>query len=167
MNMRIILMFAFLFYAECHAEEFWDSEANIRSAISAFQSIQNSRGNEAVVREISKCYQDATQAQGLTKALEYCIAFDVINIEITTTFYEVMEKKYKIPASSSRQPEETKIDAGSERIIRNLATAKVDNPKEMARSIYYKTSKILSAVLLQNSERSNSALQGIPASGRP
>jgi hypothetical protein len=61
-----------------------------------------------------------------------------------------MEKKYKIPASSSRQPEETKRDTGNERIISNLSTAKVENPNEMARSIYYKTSKILSGVLLQN-----------------
>jgi hypothetical protein len=54
MNMRIVLMLAFLSYAECYAEESWDSDANIRSAISSFQSIQNSRGNEAVVRETSK-----------------------------------------------------------------------------------------------------------------
>jgi hypothetical protein len=132
MHTRILMIFVFLFAPISTASEHWDSEENMRSAISAFQGTQRSRGNEAVVRETNKCYREAIKEQKLTKALEYCIAFDVTNIEITTSFYEAMAKKYKIPPGSSLQPEETTREAGSERIVSNLSLAGVESPKIMA-----------------------------------
>jgi len=98
------------------ADQEWDSQANIRLAVQDFKKLQDTEGNEEVVRKTHSCYR-AIRTTGPSKELEYCIAFDAANIEMTSFFYEGLADKYKNTNAAQLQPPETTKPIGRKRIV--------------------------------------------------
>lgn len=130
------------------ADQDWDSQANIKAAVLEFKGLQDSQGNEEVVQRTTSCYA-AVRATGPSKELEYCIAFDAANIEMTTAFYEGLAKRYKKTDAASLQPPETTRSIGRNRIVSRAARAKLSNPLEYSQSIYGKATRTLVEIVLQ------------------
>ena len=124
--------------------------ASIQGAVGDMWETQRHFGNDAVRKQVDTCYKKV-QPIGPSEKLEYCIAFDAANIEMTTRFYEAMAQKYKMP--TDLQPEETKRSIGTRRIVDQATKAKVSNPIEYSQDIYNSAMVIITGQILVNEYR--------------
>lgn len=140
--LHLIFAVLLLIPAMAQAEGKWNNIDNMSSAYQRFLQTQQDRGNDEVRAQTAQCYRQARAVKDSAqrfKELEYCIAFDVANIEYTTAFYSQLEKRYK--QKQSLQPEETTRSAGQGRILDELTAANIDDQQKIA-DMMYKTSAL-------------------------
>lgn len=134
----------------------WDHENNIQNAVENFLRRQDATVSKNLMEYIKHCYTAARGEKGLTIQLEYCVAFDSVNIEYTTSVYQQLATKQKTKKARESQPEETTKSVGIYRIVKEMTNAKVDNAAAVTVDIYKHAVETLIKVVIPESARSES-----------
>lgn len=129
----------------------WDHKNNIQNAVENFLRKQNATGTEDLMKYIKQCYTAASGEKGLTIQLEYCVAFDSVNIEYTSSVYQQLATKQKTKKAQKPQPEETTKSVGIYRIVKEMTNAKVDNSSAVTVDIYKQAVETLIKVVIPES----------------
>lgn len=122
------------------------SDSNIKSGVSEFLTIQNTKGNDKAIMTLWECYATVNKV-GESKELELCIAFDAALVEHSRMFYKGMAQRFG--KDINLQPQDSTREAASKRMMDGATKAKIADPQAYSVSIYKKAMEALKELLLK------------------